>query len=296
MHEFFSWEVVGWVVALLAPGGLGLLALSDYRLAKICFLISGLMLEGKVVVWGIDTPHSLPARLVISALLFALIGISVEESWRYVDSKNPAKPQEQTSTKDDTVNSQTLPTHANEQKELITSLVQYVAMNRIGEISDELSLNLRVQMQRQKYLLTKSSLPFNYFQFGNEVIYRAREGNWGGDVITPGTPLSTLGVHEWSNEVSFVVRSPKMSEDAAQLKAFSDNLLLPPPIKWDLDQYIHAWGESEEAIADVLNEEAQKGHFFSPLDQDVLQQELFRRLESQDVLVKKLADDARQYI
>jgi len=188
------------------------------------------------------------------------------------------------------------PPPSTEQKELIKSLVQYAEMNRIEEIDDELALNLRVQMQRQKYLSTKPSLPFNYFQFGFEVTYRAREGNWGGGVITPGMPLSTLGVHEWANEVSFVVRPLKTSEDAAQLKAFSDNLLLPPPIKWDLDQYIHTWGQGEEAIADVLDDETKKGHIFSPLDQDLLQSELFRRLKPLSVPLRKLADDARQYM
>ena len=87
MRELFSWEVVGWTVGVLAPGGLGLLALNDYRLTKTCFMLCGLMLEGKVIMWGIETPLSLPGRIFTSALLFALIGIGVEESWRYVDSK-----------------------------------------------------------------------------------------------------------------------------------------------------------------------------------------------------------------
>lgn len=38
-------------------------------------------------MWGIDTPLSLPMRLLCSVLIFAIIGIAVEESWRYVDRK-----------------------------------------------------------------------------------------------------------------------------------------------------------------------------------------------------------------
>jgi hypothetical protein len=185
---------------------------------------------------------------------------------------------------------------SNDKKELIKSVVQYTKMNRIDEIMDQLSLNIRVQMERQKHLKTDPATPFNYFQFGNPVIFRAREGNWGGQVITLGASLNALGAHEYPTEVSFLVRTPKMAQDGAQLKSFSDNLLLPPPIKWDLDEYIKTWGRSEEAIADLLNDYAQKGHSFNPNDIDFMQQELSRRLESLDIPAEKLANDARQYM
>jgi hypothetical protein len=210
--------------------------------------------------------------------VFLLVTLGLVIAWIYT---------EKISKKDDS---------ASQQKDLIVGLVQYVEKNRVDDISDDLGLNLRVQMQRQKYLSANPPLPFNYSQFGFETIYRAREGNWRGDVITPGSTLAGLGVRERPNEVSFLVRSKKMSEDYAQLKAFSDNPLLPPAIKWDLDQYIHAWGKTEEAIADVLNEEAQKGRTLSPLDQGVLQQEVFRRLGPRDVLIRKIASDSQEYL
>jgi len=290
-------RIVGIIGAIGIPAGIGVgiamdpKTVGELRFSQTCFFVAGLAAMTFTAVWATSNKGSNLSRISTVAICFALAGLGTIEGARWAERRHAGGSTAETEKPS---SSDAVP--PSEQKELIISLVQYLQKNRILEVRDAISLNLRVQMQRQKYLSTNPSTPFNYFQFGWEVIYRAREGNWEGSVITPGIALSSLGVHEWNNEVSFLVRTKKMSDDYVQLKAFSDNLLLPPAIKWDLDQFINEWGKSEEAIADVLNDETKKGHVFTPLDQDNLQQKVFRRWKSPDLLVDKLSNDARQYM
>lgn len=88
MLEFiFRWEVVGIIVGILATIGIGVLALGDFRIAKVCFAIASADLAGGVVMWGASTQLSLKMRALIVGISFASIGILLVESLRYIDRK-----------------------------------------------------------------------------------------------------------------------------------------------------------------------------------------------------------------
>jgi len=83
----FSWEVVSVIVALAISIGLGVLALSDYKLAKLFFLIAAADATGGVLMWGrkSELPH-----WAIGLIVFAAVGgiavVTLRALW-YVDSK-----------------------------------------------------------------------------------------------------------------------------------------------------------------------------------------------------------------
>ena len=91
LEWLFSWEVTSWAVGLLTAFALGLLALDDYKAAKLFFLIAAADAAGGVVMWG--TKARIPTwQLVIAVfILVGGIGALTVLALRYVDSKRQAK-------------------------------------------------------------------------------------------------------------------------------------------------------------------------------------------------------------
>jgi hypothetical protein len=91
MEWLFSWEVVSVLVALLVSIGLGVLALEDFRLAKLFFLLAAADAIGGVAMWGAKaaTPRWISTLAVIC--VSGAIGWLTLESIRYVDSKRAEK-------------------------------------------------------------------------------------------------------------------------------------------------------------------------------------------------------------
>jgi hypothetical protein len=87
MEQVLSWEVLGWVVGLSIPLGLGVLALDEFRAAKICFLVAAIILAMKDAYWEVITNRPWYVRLPISIVLIGLIGGMLIESLRWVDRR-----------------------------------------------------------------------------------------------------------------------------------------------------------------------------------------------------------------
>jgi len=87
MEWLFSWEVTSWAVGILTAFALGLLALNDYRWAKLFFLIAAADASGGVVMWGIKTEtRTWPVLLAVAALMGGIGVLTVLAFW-YVDGK-----------------------------------------------------------------------------------------------------------------------------------------------------------------------------------------------------------------
>src|SRR6476659_2669437 len=87
----FRWEVVLGTVGVLLTVGVGVLALDDFRIAKVCFGLVATDLAGGIAMWGVTTPLDARLRLLVVGVCFALVGILFVESVRYVDHKRDAK-------------------------------------------------------------------------------------------------------------------------------------------------------------------------------------------------------------
>lgn len=80
-----------WAIPILIGIGFGVVAMDDYKLAKACFLISALIAEAKIFMWGIETARGDGFRLLICFVAFGLIGALAVESFRYVDRKRASR-------------------------------------------------------------------------------------------------------------------------------------------------------------------------------------------------------------
>jgi hypothetical protein len=80
-----------WAVPILIGIGFGVVAMDDYKLAKICFLLSALIAEVKVLMWGVETQSSGGLRILVCFMASGLIGVLAMESVRYVDRKRDSK-------------------------------------------------------------------------------------------------------------------------------------------------------------------------------------------------------------
>jgi hypothetical protein len=89
----FSWEVVSVVVALLVSSGLGVIALDDFKLAKLFFLLAAADAAGGVVMWGVGAKTENPTWQVVLIVFLAVgsIGALTVLAFRYVDNKKRAK-------------------------------------------------------------------------------------------------------------------------------------------------------------------------------------------------------------
>jgi len=91
MEWLFSWEVVSVVVALLVSIGLGVLALVDFKWAKLFFLLAAADAIGGIAMGG--TKSTLPtwATNVVVVGLCGMVGFLTLQSLRYVDGKKELK-------------------------------------------------------------------------------------------------------------------------------------------------------------------------------------------------------------
>jgi len=89
LEWLFSWEVSSAVVALAISVGLAVLALSDYKLAKVSFMIAAADAWGGIIMWG--GKYDLPAwsRSLIVFFAAGLVAVLLVQSLKYVDSKKP---------------------------------------------------------------------------------------------------------------------------------------------------------------------------------------------------------------
>ena len=89
-ETLLGWDVIGWVIAFLIPGGLGVLALNEFWAAKCCFALSAIVLGSKTFMWGVTTNQPIEMRSIIIVAAFGIIGLATVESFRWIDRKQMA--------------------------------------------------------------------------------------------------------------------------------------------------------------------------------------------------------------
>jgi hypothetical protein len=91
MEWLFSWEVASWFIAGFIAAAFAFLAMDDFRLAKLFFLLAAADAAGGIVMWG--TKANLPGwqRTVIIFLLCGAVGVLCVQAFRYVDMKRGSK-------------------------------------------------------------------------------------------------------------------------------------------------------------------------------------------------------------
>jgi uncharacterized membrane protein YidH (DUF202 family) len=95
MEWLFSWEVASWFIAGLIGAALAFLALDDFRLAKLFFLLAAANAVGGVAMWGSRADLSVWQRYLSVFLLTGGIGILCLCAFRYVETKRKAKDKPQ---------------------------------------------------------------------------------------------------------------------------------------------------------------------------------------------------------
>lgn len=101
MEWLFSWEATSVFVGILITIGLGVLALNDFKAAKVFFMLATADAAGGISMWGANSPMPPVARTLIVFVATGLIGIFAVQSIRYVNRKSAAslaesKPQAET--------------------------------------------------------------------------------------------------------------------------------------------------------------------------------------------------------
>lgn len=91
LEWLFSWEVVSVIIGIALTIAFGVLALDDYRLAKLLFLIAAADASGGFVMWGIRSNRPTSQVVSIAFLVMGCIGALTVWSFRYVDAKRRAK-------------------------------------------------------------------------------------------------------------------------------------------------------------------------------------------------------------
>lgn len=87
----FSWEVTSWAVGIILAVALGVLALDDYRPAKLLFLLATADAAGGIVMWAIKNDSRTWQTLVAVFILIGAIGVLTVFSFWYVDNKREQK-------------------------------------------------------------------------------------------------------------------------------------------------------------------------------------------------------------
>jgi hypothetical protein len=89
----FSWEVTSVVASILIGAAFSFLALDDFKLAKLCFLIAAADAIGGMVMWGVKTQVPPWTRIAIVFFGVGLVGVLAVQALRYVDQKREKKEQ-----------------------------------------------------------------------------------------------------------------------------------------------------------------------------------------------------------
>jgi hypothetical protein len=87
MEWLFSWEVASWIIAVAITLAFAFVALSDYKLAKLFFIVAASDAIGGIAMWG--TKSSLATwQAALSAFAgCGIVGVLLVLSLRYADKK-----------------------------------------------------------------------------------------------------------------------------------------------------------------------------------------------------------------
>jgi len=91
MEWLFSWEVVSVTAALFVCIGLAVLALADFGLAKLFFLLAAADAIGGIAMAGSKLTADARITNILVICAAGAIGFLTLQSFRYVDRKNPDK-------------------------------------------------------------------------------------------------------------------------------------------------------------------------------------------------------------
>lgn len=93
MEWLFSWEVTSFAISIFIAIGLGVLALDDFRVAKLFFLLAAADAIGAIIMWGIKTDLPPITRIPILFLVGGVLVVLLAQSFRYVARKEEDKAQ-----------------------------------------------------------------------------------------------------------------------------------------------------------------------------------------------------------
>ncbi len=91
MEWLLSWEVTSVVVVAVAGFGFAVLALDDFKVAKVLFLIAAADASGGVLMWGAKTQSPTWQAVLVTSIAMAAVGALTVLTLRYVDGKRQAK-------------------------------------------------------------------------------------------------------------------------------------------------------------------------------------------------------------
>jgi hypothetical protein len=91
MGWLFSWEVSSWVVGGAIAAAFSFLALDDFKLAKLFFLLAAADAIGGIVMWGAKTELPPWGRSLLIFAMIGSIGVLADQALRYVDKKQKTK-------------------------------------------------------------------------------------------------------------------------------------------------------------------------------------------------------------
>jgi hypothetical protein len=100
-----AWTSVGIVVPMLVGAAFACVGYSppDFRRARVCFYLSGIILGGMEIVWYAQTGWSFAGRVMVATLMCLIIGIGLPETLRWVHRRElsaRALPQQDVEQKD----------------------------------------------------------------------------------------------------------------------------------------------------------------------------------------------------
>src|SRR5579863_8258038 len=91
MERLFSWEATLAIMLGLPGIGLAFLALDDFRMAKLCFLVAAADAIEYIVWQTSEMQTSSPAKMLLVFVLTGVVGVAGQFSLKYVDRKKEQK-------------------------------------------------------------------------------------------------------------------------------------------------------------------------------------------------------------
>jgi hypothetical protein len=94
MEWLFSWEVTSVIVGILVGVGIGVLAMNDFKIAKVCFGGAAAYAIGGVRMWEAHDTLSTVQQVGLGSIALCLIFLLLVAAFRYTDRKEGEKKQE----------------------------------------------------------------------------------------------------------------------------------------------------------------------------------------------------------
>jgi len=101
-ETLFSWNFIGWAVALLAGAGPAMLGLTSitkglsyFTAAEICFVLAAFVMLAKIAQIAVTTNYPFWERAIFTGVFFAVVGIFLVETLVWIQRN---RPQSQTQT------------------------------------------------------------------------------------------------------------------------------------------------------------------------------------------------------